>query len=172
MEEAWKRVWGSVIHIIIASPWKNTFWKMPLHVFFYKKIQKEAFWGVQEARKEEDLGPHIPAPETRTNLCSFAKRFMKINQKNSSPKALASSKTAAPFYSGSASTLTSFLSSGSVRKCPNFFSGNPFVFGVLQDRVSSRARHCQQDDCSKHGFLKLAQPDPLNWTIVHCKYCY
>ena len=24
----------------------------------------------------KDLGPHIPAPETRTNLCSFAQRFM------------------------------------------------------------------------------------------------
>ena len=29
MKEAWKMVWGSPVHIIIASPWKNTFWKMP-----------------------------------------------------------------------------------------------------------------------------------------------
>ena len=54
---------------------------MPLNVFFDKMIQKEAFWGVQEARKEEDLGPNIPAPETRTNLCSYAKRMLKIGSK-------------------------------------------------------------------------------------------
>ena len=50
-------------------------------------------------RKEEDLGPHIPAPETRTNLCSFATKDscrLGKNQQNESPKALASSKTAAP----------------------------------------------------------------------------
>ena len=38
---------------------------------------------------EEDLGPHIP--ETRTNLCSYAKRILKIETKilkNESPKAL------------------------------------------------------------------------------------
>ena len=98
MEEAWKRVWGSLMHIIIASPWKNTFWKMPLHVFFYKKIQKEAFWGVQEARKEEDLGRCIPAPETRTNLGLFAKRFMKIGPKSTKwePKSTGQLEKAAP----------------------------------------------------------------------------
>ena len=32
----------------------------------------------KEARKEEELVPLIPAPETRTSLCSFAKRFIKI----------------------------------------------------------------------------------------------
>ena len=37
---------------------------------------------VQKARKEEDLGPHIPAPETRTDLCSYAKRILKIGSKS------------------------------------------------------------------------------------------
>ena len=35
----------------------------------------------QETRMEEDLDPHMPATETRTNLCSFAQRFMKIGSK-------------------------------------------------------------------------------------------
>ena len=28
--------------------------------------------------KEEDMGLHTSVPETRTNLCSFARRFIKI----------------------------------------------------------------------------------------------
>ena len=51
------------------------------------------------ARKEEDLGPHTPAPETRTNFCSFAKRFIKIvlkSKKNTAQKPLASSNNSRP----------------------------------------------------------------------------
>ena len=55
----------------------------------------------KEARKEEDLSLHTPAPENKTNLCSYAKIIIKIGsklkKKNGCPKALAISKTAAPF---------------------------------------------------------------------------
>ena len=43
-----KGVGGRLIHIIIASPLKNTFIKMPIHGSFDKKIQKEAFLGGKE----------------------------------------------------------------------------------------------------------------------------
>ena len=70
---------------------------MPLHVFFDKNIQKEAFLGAQEAKKEEDFCPHIPAPDQFVLICKkIHEDWVKIN-KNESPKALASSKTAAPF---------------------------------------------------------------------------
>ena len=48
--------------------------------------------------KKEDMGHHTSGPQTRTNFCSFAKRFLKISsyQKNDTPKALASSKTSSP----------------------------------------------------------------------------
>ena len=46
-----------------------------------KRSKRRHFWWIQEARKKEDLGPRIPETETRTNLCSFAKRFMKIGPK-------------------------------------------------------------------------------------------
>ena len=48
------------------------------HLSPHGKTLFEEFWGVQEARKDEDLGPHILAPETRTNLCSYAQRILKI----------------------------------------------------------------------------------------------
>ena len=35
----------------------------------------------KEARKEEDLSLQTPAPENRTNLCSYAKRIIKIGSK-------------------------------------------------------------------------------------------
>ena len=45
--------------------------------------------------KEKDLGLHTPAPETRINLGSFAKRILEIGsklKKNDSPKGIASSQ--------------------------------------------------------------------------------
>ena len=46
--------------------------------------------------------PRIPTAETRTNMCSFEKRLLKIGLKSkelqSKSTALASSKTAAPFF--------------------------------------------------------------------------
>ena len=151
---------------------------LPMEKFFLKNAHTRIFWqkdtkgGLFRGFKRQGRRRIWVLLFQHLKLGPICDHLQKDSWRSIKKIPLASSKTAAPFYSGSASTLTSFLSSGSVRKCPNFFFGNPFVFGVLQDRVSSRARHCQQDDCSKHGFLKLAQPDPLNWTIVHCKYCY
>ena len=50
--------------------------------FLTKRYKRRHFQGVQEARKVDDLGPHTPAPETGTNFCSFAKRFIKIGSKS------------------------------------------------------------------------------------------
>ena len=35
----------------------------------------------QEAKKEEDLGLHTQVAETRTNLCSFTRRIIKVGSK-------------------------------------------------------------------------------------------
>ena len=37
--------------------------------------------GFRRQGRKEDLGPHIPAPETRNNFCSYAKRMFKIDTK-------------------------------------------------------------------------------------------
>ena len=54
---------------------------------------------VQEARKEDDLGPHIQHLKLGPIRAHMQKEFKRLgqNKKNESPKALASSKTAASF---------------------------------------------------------------------------
>ena len=73
-----KRVGESYTHQICLPMVKYFFEKCSNMYFLAKRSKRRHFWGVQEARKEEDLGPYIPAPEIRTYLCSFAERFMKI----------------------------------------------------------------------------------------------
>ena len=54
---------------------------MPMHVFFDKKIEKEAFLGGSGGKEGGGFGSHIPVPETRTNFCSYAQRILKIGSK-------------------------------------------------------------------------------------------
>ena len=52
--------------------------------FLNQKHQKEAIlWGLRrkEAMKEEEMDPHTSVPETRTNLCQYAKRILRIGSK-------------------------------------------------------------------------------------------
>ena len=80
MEWQFERILMCLTPFFILLSWKKNL-KSIAQIDFLDKTPTEGYFKevkAERGKKEEDLAVHSPVPETRTNLCSFAKRFINI----------------------------------------------------------------------------------------------